>query len=98
MPKLRCVSTWPPVVLRRQSVLLYVASHFTVYIVWRSFCILSVLVAGVARPGRFTPEETAHSNHSTEGWVALGFGLNVLRKRTPGVPTGFRSIVLTVNS
>jgi len=48
---------------------------------WGSFWVLSVLVAGVARPGRFIPEETAHRNHCTEGWVGLGFGLNVLRKR-----------------
>ena len=84
--------------LRRESVLLCVASQFAVYIVWHSFCMLSVLVAGVARPGRVIPEETSHRNHCTEGWVGLGFGLNVLRRRTPDVPAGYRIKVLTVNS
>jgi hypothetical protein len=98
VPNCCCVSTWPPVVLRLQSVLLYVASQF-----YRLHCVANlvhafVLVAGVARPGHFIPEETTYCNHCTEGWLGLGFGLNVLRKRTPDVPAGHRSTFLRVNS
>jgi hypothetical protein len=73
---------------------------FSFKVLWFTLCgePFAVLVAGIARTGRFIPEETKYRNHCTEGWLGLGFSLNVLRKRTPDVPAGYRSRVLTVNS
>jgi len=98
VPKCWCVSTWPPAVLSRQFVLLYLATQIYSLHCVEILCMLSVLVAGVARPGRFISEETTYRNHCTEGWVGLGFGLTVPRKRTPDVPAGYRSTVLKVNN